>query len=257
MTVPFSVGIEWDGDLVTLLVTGELDLAQVPQLRTAVLKSLAEYPIAVLVNVAGMTAESDLPLAALPSMTREAAQWPAVPLLLYGAHGSLAVRLAGRPYAGVYTDREHAVVALALPVESRPVVRVSLPYELGSARTSRDVVREACRDWCVMSYEGAAELVVTELVTNAVRHAEPPLRLMVALRGAYLHLAVRDGSERFPKPHPRTDGFAWRGLHLVNGVTTAWGTSPCEDGKTVWAIVHVRPVNGRRRKDDLAAHRRG
>jgi hypothetical protein len=186
---------------------------------------------------------------------REAAVWPAVPLLLYGARGPLAVRLAAHRFLGSHADRAHALDAVDVPAAGRPVVRVSLPFEPASAHTGREVVCEACRDWDVTPHLGDAELVVSELVTNAVRHAAPPLRLTVSLRGAYLHVAVRDASARLPRQR-HSDDTGGRGLSLVDIVTTAWGSTPAGEGKTVWAILRVRTADGRRRKDDLVTNRR-
>src|SRR5262249_39552743 len=152
-------------------------------------------------------------------------------------------------FLAAHADRPHALAALELPATARPVVRLSLPFDAGSVATAREVVRELCRDWEVVTHLGDAELVVSELVTNAILQAVRPLRLTIALRGAYLHRAVGDGSAQVPRPRPRPGDFGPRGLGVVDLLSKAWGSTPYRDGKTVWAILRVRTVNGRRRKD--------
>ncbi len=84
-----------------------------------------------------------------------------------------------------------------------------------------------------------AALVLSELVGNAVRHAEGPC-LQVRLRrsGEVLRIAVHDGS---PVP-PLLREASWedesgRGMHIVDALSRSWGWEPCPTGKVVWADV--------------------
>jgi anti-sigma regulatory factor (Ser/Thr protein kinase) len=84
-----------------------------------------------------------------------------------------------------------------------------------------------------------AELIITELVSNAVRHVGGQLDLMVALRERFLHLSVRDTSPVTPRltlPDPDT-GAGGRGLLLVDCVAAGWGSIVGPGGKVVWATV--------------------
>jgi anti-sigma regulatory factor (Ser/Thr protein kinase) len=100
-----------------------------------------------------------------------------------------------------------------------------------------------------------AELVVSELVTNAVRHARTDLRVTVSRRGTGLYLAVRDGSTVLPPLPGRPETAAGTrpeeygyGLWLVDQIAYAWGAQPTHQrtGKVVWATVRRRfPVGDR------------
>jgi anti-sigma regulatory factor (Ser/Thr protein kinase) len=79
-------------------------------------------------------------------------------------------------------------------------------------------------------------LLVTELVSNGVRHAETQLELVISLDGECLRIAVSDGNPRPPVARVRQELTAggW-GLALVESLSTEWGTDlGGEDGKTVW-----------------------
>jgi two-component sensor histidine kinase len=81
--------------------------------------------------------------------------------------------------------------------------------------------------------------LVSELVSNAVRHAQTALELLLAFDGTCLRIAVADGDPRPPVPRPReqlTVG-GW-GLRLVESLSTNWGTDLADAaGKTVWVEI--------------------
>jgi anti-sigma regulatory factor (Ser/Thr protein kinase) len=119
-------------------------------------------------------------------------------------------------------------------------------YGLGTdrqcAKTARDVTTATLREWRLDALAYDVELVVSELVTNALRHAVPhlspawPIRLRLLHHAAYLVCAVQDPSGRLPVV-TQEDTFAesGRGLHLVEALSAAWGWSLLRHGKVVWA----------------------
>lgn len=78
------------------------------------------------------------------------------------------------------------------------------------------------------------ELVVAELVSNAVRHASPPYEIDLTERDGVIRGEVCDGSQSTPVPNPRPDHFGGFGLGIVTACTTRWGTSATSSGKQVW-----------------------
>jgi anti-sigma regulatory factor (Ser/Thr protein kinase) len=81
------------------------------------------------------------------------------------------------------------------------------------------------------------ELVVSELATNAVRHASTAFSVTLASRLESLVLTVRDASDSQPS-YVRDDpyGSGGRGLRIVDAHCSRWGISPAVDGgKEVWA----------------------
>lgn len=101
-------------------------------------------------------------------------------------------------------------------------------------------------------------VVVSELVSNAVRHAATPFEVAVALAAAgpagdaAVRVEVTDGCAVPPRPaHPgvhraAVDGIGGQGLHLVDALADHWGHHPrpgvVPAGKTVWAEVGLGPA---------------
>ena len=84
------------------------------------------------------------------------------------------------------------------------------------------------------------ELVVSELVTNAIRYAESPIQLRL-IRDRTLICEVSDGSSTAPHlRRVRAFDEGGRGLLLVSQLTQRWGTRQTEHGKTIWA---EQPLN--------------
>src|SRR5918995_2225235 len=116
------------------------------------------------------------------------------------------------------------------------------------------------RRWAtqVLGEIGRPELVesacisVSEVITNALLHAEQPVS--VRLRGTREHprIEVRDGS-RLPPDLPDLDGSPdddllltfGRGLSIVARVSSAWGAELDDEGKIVWFVPQVELVEGR------------
>ena len=132
-------------------------------------------------------------------------------------------------------------------VTSRPLSPV--PEE---ARTARQFVRELLTCWGLGYLSDDAELIIAELVGNAVRHGlrtgpqivqlgrdAPALRLCLLRRIGEVMLAVTDPSDEAPTPKaPSSDGESGRGLQIVGALSYIWGWSPIEgNGKAVWAVL--------------------
>ncbi|MFE2434925.1 ATP-binding protein [Streptomyces sp. NPDC059409] len=113
------------------------------------------------------------------------------------------------------------------------------PAAPDAVRTARSLVRHTLREWELDSVVDFAALLVSELVTNALRHATGPIgvRVVRGPAGAAGILLV-EVSDPLPDPprervaHP--DDEDGRGLQLVASATRRWGTRPGEAGKTVW-----------------------
>ncbi|AEW93813.1 regulatory protein [Streptantibioticus cattleyicolor NRRL 8057 = DSM 46488] len=111
-----------------------------------------------------------------------------------------------------------------------------LPHSAGRARRE---ARDALRGWgCRREDAEAVVLVVSELATNAIRHARARGRLF-EVRLHYLG-DVSDPSTAHPREtYPDDDAESGRGLLLVAANAEKWGWRPCPTGKTVWARVRL------------------
>ncbi|MGW4391736.1 SpoIIE family protein phosphatase [Streptomyces sp. NPDC004685] len=115
------------------------------------------------------------------------------------------------------------VVSWDVPVDPAAVADVR-------ARATRQV--EA---WGLGELAMTTELIVSELVTNAIRYAEPPIRLRL-LRDARLTCEVADGSSTAPRlRHARSMDEGGRGLFLVAQLAHRWGARYTAGGKIIWA----------------------
>ncbi|MFF8691939.1 SpoIIE family protein phosphatase [Streptomyces sp. NPDC015144] len=124
--------------------------------------------------------------------------------------------------------RTHAVPAgntAAWPVEADPVA---------VARVRQDAARQL-RAWGLEELVFTTELVLSELVTNAIRHAGGPVEVRL-IRAKQLTCEVSDPSATQPRMRRAllTDEGG-RGLYLVAQLTTRWGSRYTRRGKTIWA----------------------
>lgn len=120
----------------------------------------------------------------------------------------------------------------------------ALAAEPGSAAVARRRVREALA--LVDASADASEtgqLLVTELVTNAVLHARTDVELLVEVTGGTLRVEVSDRSPRLPqmRRHART-AASGRGLRLVAELAAEWGVDTRPEGKTVWFTLDVYEI---------------
>jgi anti-sigma regulatory factor (Ser/Thr protein kinase) len=86
----------------------------------------------------------------------------------------------------------------------------------------------------------AVQLIVSELVTNAIRHAHGQIELCVAVADRVVRIEVSDespGSEAVKLPLDDTLGSNGRGLRLVEAFSKAWGCDIGSHRKVVWAEV--------------------
>jgi len=124
---------------------------------------------------------------------------------------------------------------------SHPTKRdsVSLRPSFGAPATARQFVVSKLRSWGVEQDYPDVELLTSELVTNAIRHADGPVELAIDHAGAdCVRIEVRDLSERLPVMRPlesARDG-GW-GMHIVGRIATRWGLEQRTGEKTIWCEI--------------------
>jgi anti-sigma regulatory factor (Ser/Thr protein kinase) len=107
-------------------------------------------------------------------------------------------------------------------------------------------VERTLRSWNCRDFIDAARVVVTELVSNVVRHAGTDVCIEVELLDDRLRIAVADHAEGelvLRTVNPRNLGG--RGLHLVDELSERWGVDRHPGEKSVWAEWRVAvPAGG-------------
>ncbi|MDC2956962.1 SpoIIE family protein phosphatase [Streptomyces gilvifuscus] len=114
------------------------------------------------------------------------------------------------------------------------VAQWDLPSEPAVVSVARAAVTEQLTAWGLDDLSFTTELVVSELVTNAIRHAHGPVQLRL-LRDRALICEVSDGSGTSPRlRRARTEDEGGRGLFLAARLTERWGTRYTPEGKVIW-----------------------
>ncbi|GAA3778483.1 SpoIIE family protein phosphatase [Streptomyces chiangmaiensis] len=110
-----------------------------------------------------------------------------------------------------------------------------LGYDTAAAGTARAHVRSQLTEWKIdEATSDTAQLIVSELVTNAVRYGSPPLELRL-IRDHMLTCEVHDNSATAPRVcHARAFDEGGRGLFITAHLAHKWGYRYTSDGKIVW-----------------------
>jgi anti-sigma regulatory factor (Ser/Thr protein kinase) len=116
---------------------------------------------------------------------------------------------------------------------------LSLPLRDGAARRARQIVHGVLVGWGhgEPDFSYYAQLVASELVTNAVQHGGDYVALELRLTTTSLVVAVRDGSAVLPMARAvEDDEEQGRGMGIVVALAVDWGSEQTPDGgKRVWA----------------------
>ncbi|MEU5536412.1 ATP-binding protein [Streptomyces sp. NPDC020362] len=110
-----------------------------------------------------------------------------------------------------------------------------LQRELTSVRRARRLVTAQLGEWALDDLADTAELLVSELVTNALRHTRGPLRLNLRLRHSRLLCEVEDTESAHPARNDvDSEAESGRGIELLDLLADAWGSIRTATGKTMW-----------------------
>lgn len=133
------------------------------------------------------------------------------------------------------------------PAAQRPAACALRP-ELASVAIGRSFTRMTLRSWDLAELSAQAELVVSELVTNAIRHGlvsarriveEYPVGLRLLAQASFVTCMVTDPGSQLPVRAPAGSlAESGRGLQVVESCSVRWGWQPLDaGGKVVWALL--------------------
>lgn len=108
---------------------------------------------------------------------------------------------------------------------------------------SRVLVREFLTDHGAADMAGAGELLISELVTNVIRHARSAVEIDLYWEGDALRAEVRDGSSIPPAMRDLAGAHGGYGLRIVTALARDWGVTQIDDGKAVWFVLDRRGMH--------------
>lgn len=149
--------------------------------------------------------------------------------------------------------RPHVLPSLAVfepKVDSPDGVVCALRPTSASSRAAREFATTTLRSWGLNELVDDAVVIVSELVTNAVRHGVPPyaaaagdapIKLSMVRQGLFVVFIVTDPSDQDPRMRPADDVCEnGRGLHVIEALSRVWGWTPLPGtGKAVWAALSI------------------
>lgn len=128
------------------------------------------------------------------------------------------------------------LVARTRALHSDKVVVWDLSSDPAVVATARRSTTDQLTAWGLEEASFVTELLVSELVTNAIRYGEPPIQLRLIHENSTLICEVSDTSSTAPHMRrARTFDEGGRGLLLVAQLAQRWGTRHAPVGKTIWA----------------------
>ncbi|WP_236067376.1 SpoIIE family protein phosphatase/ATP-binding protein [Streptomyces brasiliscabiei] len=126
------------------------------------------------------------------------------------------------------------IVARTRALDAGRVVEWDVPGDPAAVRRARAEATRQLTEWGLEELEFTTELILSELVTNAIRYGGGPIRVRL-IHDRQLICEVTDSSHT--SPHLRyaaTTDEGGRGLYLIAQLTQRWGTRYSPTGKTIW-----------------------
>lgn len=215
------------------------------QVRAAVDASAVQHPGAVVLDLGPLPGRWAGLLRGLARMcARQAVPLLVVPVLAVPAPTpvrSLVSPLPLRPHPSVAEALASLPSALVPSSQRR---RVHLPPDPNAAGQARAVAAHTLHGWGLDDLIFPVELITSELVSNAVRHAGTPADLLLRLGPDGVRVAVHDGDPTPPIRPPASVDVGQeggRGLLLVQAAAHRWGVLIGSHDKIVWADVRPAP----------------
>ncbi|MFF5973772.1 SpoIIE family protein phosphatase [Streptomyces sp. NPDC012769] len=144
----------------------------------------------------------------------------------------------------VPSDDIALLVASARRIPQDRIAEWEVPSDPSAVAPVRNAAAARLAEWGLEDVGFTAELVLSELITNAIRYGRPPVRIRLVY-DRVLICEVSDGSSTSPHLRHATDtDEGGRGLFLVAQFAQRWGTRYARRGKTIWAELPVSPDGG-------------
>ncbi|GAA2231125.1 PAS domain S-box protein [Streptomyces indiaensis] len=138
-------------------------------------------------------------------------------------------------------DDDVTLLLAQLPAAPLATATTDLPAHASSVGDGRSFLTKTLIAWNCAHLADDARLMVSEVLTNAVQHAQGPLGLHLRRTATELTVEISDHSPHLPQPRlAAPDDESGRGLLLVDALAHSWGVRPTDHGKTTWFTLPAR-----------------
>ncbi len=142
------------------------------------------------------------------------------------------------------TDDVALLIARTRTLGPDRVAQWDVPFEPSQVAAQRSLAAKKLDEWGLSELGFATELILSELITNALRHGSGPVRMRL-LYDHTLTCEVWDGSSTAPHlRYAATTDEGGRGLFLVAQLSEHWGTRYTAEGKVIWAELDLPGAEG-------------
>ncbi|MBS41888.1 MAG: hypothetical protein CMH83_01680 [Nocardioides sp.] len=248
-----GAGLDWchidaydDVPLTTVMRTGKPVAGALDDLDAryaAMLPGLRERQVVALAAVPLPGPSGASPLGGLLAYLSDVDSLPFVLAALRRRAQGLAAELQSARSRAVRDEALSSAAPSEAEAPDADTTSFEVPPDARAVGGARRQLRASLDEWGVdEDTTDTACLCLSELVTNAVIHAETPSEVTATLHGGVLTVAVRDDGRRegtTPRSDPDPLRVHGRGLDLVDALSVRWGTEPDRSGTTVWFVLEV------------------
>ena len=180
--------------------------------------------------------DADPAMSELGRLLDKAEELPDEQLEAFCQHVSSIMISTGEHSAG---DATLVLAKIGLPPASEAAAW-TLTARPTAVAQARDLIRDRLLAWGLQGMADVVELLVSELVTNALRYGIAPFGLRMTRDAHNVLVEVSDGNPTVPRLRTATTGDeGGRGLHLVDELSSDWGVRSRPQGKTVWFTLGI------------------
>ncbi|MGW7133915.1 PAS domain S-box protein [Streptomyces bobili] len=138
-------------------------------------------------------------------------------------------------------DDDVTLLLARLPAAPLATATTYLSALASAVGEGRCFLSKTLSTWDCAHLADDARLLVSEVLTNALQHAQGPLGLHLRRTATELTVEISDRSPHLPQPRlAAPDDESGRGLLLVDALADSWGVRPTDDGKTTWFTLQAR-----------------
>lgn len=221
-------------DAQVLVLRGPVADADAGPLRDAVTDALHATCRGVVVDLSHAGVLSGAALDVLSEVASRSPSWPRPSVTVCGAPSALTPRLA--PLLALHADLDGALAHLDDHDGDPRCREVVVEHGQQGPRQARQAVQQWSADLGLGALADDLLLIVSELVTNAVRYGAPPVRVSVTVDDRSVTVGVVDAARSLPQLRlAHDDAESGRGLLLLSLLSTEHGVRPQAPGKVVWA----------------------